>query len=376
MSSTVIVRYGELALKSEPVRRRFERTLIESIENALGDIRHSIRTERGRIFIDTSSAARTTKILSRIPGITSLSPAVRTNASLDAIKIQAAKIAKKVLSQGMTFAIRTSRTGEHAFSSREVNVEVGSLVLSLIKGTKVDLSHPDVEISIEVRGNDAYVFSSTIRGVGGLPVGTQGKVLAILSGSMNDAAAFLMLKRGCKVTPLFFDTTNRLSHPATKRVILQAKRLSLFGADDHLWVFPFRKILGLIQEKTDEKTSFFIRRRCELRAAEIVARKTAAEAIVTGDDAELIEGIMLTNLNAIDGVCKLAVLRPLSCMEEDEIKEICEKIGLKHANRALPHQAKIDVAINIEELLKLEKILNVEKIIDDASKKTKRIKVG
>ncbi|MEM4201706.1 MAG: THUMP domain-containing protein, partial [Candidatus Hadarchaeum sp.] len=347
-----------------------------SIKRSLQNVTYAIRTERGRIFVDTNATVKTVKILSQIPGITSISPAVKTEADIDALKVKVTTLAKKLLKPGMSFAVRTTRIGEHAFSSRDVNIAIGSHILSILKNLKVDLSHPDVEISIEVRGNDAYVFSKTVQGVGGLPVGTQGKVVAILSGNKKDViAAFMVLKRGCAVTPLILDAYDGINHRRTGFIIAQAKKLSLFGADTTIWLFPFKEVLDQIQKKTDSRSSFIIRRRCELRAAELVAERTAAEAVVTGDDAQSIAGTMLPNLHITDAACQLPVLRPLSGLEENEIKKIGAKIGLK-LTKGSKLSRPVRIAVNsAEEILEKERIINVEKIIDDASKKIRKIEV-
>ena len=377
MLPTIIVRYGELALKSEPVRRRFEESLLNSIRHKLGDLRYNIRTERGRIFVDTASRTTVIKRLSRVPGITSLSPAVRTKANLDDIRTEAVRIAKKMLKPGMSFAVRTNRVGKHTFSSRDVNAKLGSSILSIMKNLKVDLISPDIEISIDIRGDDAYIFSNTVKGIGGLPVGTQGRVMAILSGSRNDVvAAYLVLKRGCAVSSLFLNPQDTLNNPAARRVILSAKKLAQFGSASVLWSFPFKRILTELRKKQVKKASIFIRERCKLRAAEMVAKRAGAEAIVIGDDAKVVEKMKLTNLGAIDADCKLAVLRPLSCMEENEIKEISEKIGLKTSAGFSPACSIPVGKIVSEELQTLEKLININKIIEDASKKIKKIKVG
>jgi len=183
MWTTVIVRYGELALKSWPVRRRFERCLVSSINLVLEGLKYAIRRERGRIFIDTKSPAQVAKRLSKVPGIVSVSLATKVEAGMNEICGTALKVAKKVLAPGASFAVRTSRVGKHAFSSGDVNVKVGSAILSKVEDVRVDLSNPDHKISIEVRGSDAYVFTETVEGIGGLPVGTQGGVVALFRGA-------------------------------------------------------------------------------------------------------------------------------------------------------------------------------------------------
>jgi len=200
------VRYGEIALKSEPVRRRFERRLIENIKLSLKGLDYKLRRERGRIFTDTRRPSAVIERLAKTPGIVSLSPSLRTNATIDSITSAVVREAKKILSPGMTFAIRTSRVGEHPFSSKDVNVSAGSAVLAEVKGVRVNLSTPKRKISVDVRGRDAYVFTEIVYGVGGLPVGTQGSVVALFSGSLNSSvSSYLVMKRGCTLHPTFFD---------------------------------------------------------------------------------------------------------------------------------------------------------------------------
>lgn len=377
MPPAVIVRYGELALKSEPVRRRFEHSLIRAMKQALVGMGYEIREERGRIFVDTSSTARVIKRLSRVPGITSLSPSVRIKANMSDIRAQAVRIAKKVLKSGMAFAVRTNRVGEHSFSSRDVNVAVGSSILPIMKNLKVNLSAPDAEISIEIRGNDAYVFVNTAKGVGGLPVGTQGKIVAILSNRNDAVAAFMMLKRGCAVSPVFLNPSDKFNSPSSRRAVSFAKKLTAFGSGRALWSFPFKEISAMLRKKSVGRASFYIHRRCELRAAEMVAKQVGAEAIVIGDDAKLIATKTLANLVAIDGAVEIAVLRPLSGMNEQEIRQTAEKIGLRSsANLAFTHPTPTGEVISSDELLALEKETDIDAVIDDASKRVKKVELG
>ncbi|MFH1821880.1 MAG: THUMP domain-containing protein [Methanobacteriota archaeon] len=375
MPRAIIVRYGELALKSEPVRRRFEHILIRSMKRTLSGLNYSIRSERGRIFVDTNSTATAVKRLAQVPGITSLSPSVWVKANMPDIRVQALKIAKKELKPGMTFAVRTNRVGKHPFSSRDVNVDLGSSILPIMKNLKVNLSTPEVTISIEIRGENAYVFANTVEGVGGLPVGTQGKVVAILSSNVNDVvAAFMMLKRGCAVFLLFLNSQNNLNGRISKRAVSSAKKLVGFGSSNVLWSFPFKEILATLRKKSSDRAAFYICRRCELRAAEIVAKRVGAEAIVIGDDARLIATQLLANLSATDEACKLAVLRPLSGMSEDDIRRSSEKMGVKFSTGfSPPCPTPAGEIISVEELKTLEKEIKIDTVIDCASKGLKKI---
>ena len=377
MPSTVIVRYGELAIKSESVRKRFERILVESIKRALVGLNYKIRIIRGRIFVDTNSTATVIKRLANLPGITSLSPSVRTKAKMQDIRAQAVRSAKKVLREGMAFAVRTNRVGEHPFSSRDVNIDIGASILSAIGGIRVDLSNPDVEVSIDIRDEDAYVFIKTVKGVGGLPVGTQGKVISLFSGTRNDAtAAFLMLKRGCKVYLLFLNPQRNLNNPMSKRVVSSARKLARFDPTMVLLSFPFKEILAALHKKSLEKFEFYICRRCELHAAEIVAKRVGAEAIVIGDDAAQIKMQRLANLKVTDEVCKLAVLRPIAGLNDQEIGQTVEKMGMKSFNFNPICRIPSGEVMSLEEIRNMEKEINIYAIFDEASRKIKTVKIG
>jgi len=374
MPSIIIVRYGELALKSEPVRRRFEQGLVKSMKRVLGSLKYIIWTERGRIFVETSSAATAIKRLAKVPGITSLSLSTRVEANMNAINLYAVKMARKLLKQGMSFAVKTNRTGDHSFTSKDVNAEVGTAVLSAVKGLRVDLAEPEVRISVEIRGDNAYMFSSTVSGIGGLPVGTQGKVMSIFSGARNDfAAAFMMIKRGCTLFPIFLNPEDGMENQKIKRTVLSAKKLVEFDSAPAIWVFPFKRISNIIKEKFPKELEFYILRRCALRAAESIAKRVGAEAIVLGDDARMITALGLPDISFIDSVCKMAVLRPLAGLDDASIKQLVEKAGLGSATGPfLKYHSNIAVFENIQNL---EREINIEGIIDDDSKRAKSIRL-
>ncbi|HHH79322.1 MAG TPA: tRNA 4-thiouridine(8) synthase ThiI, partial [Thermoplasmatales archaeon] len=173
---TVVVRYGELALKSQRVRRRFEETLIRNIDYALDkkNIIHSIKKEWGRIYVYGSKIEEITRVLTRIFGVTSVSPAFEVQSSVDVIGETVVLVLKSLSpQQGKSFALRVTRTGTHDFTSQSLAIKVGDVVrrtLNLV----VDLDEPDVEVFIEVRGEKAFVYTEKLRGPGGLPAGTQG----------------------------------------------------------------------------------------------------------------------------------------------------------------------------------------------------------
>ncbi|MEW6593135.1 MAG: THUMP domain-containing protein, partial [Candidatus Hadarchaeota archaeon] len=253
---TIIVRYGEIALKSEPVRRWFEDRLISNIQQKLSGTKHGLRVVRGRIFIDMEDWKKALKPLFMTPGVVSVSVAARTSSDIESVRAAAVQAARKVLVGGKSFAVRTSREGSHPYKSQQVNSIVGGEILAKIKGTRVNLSNPDKLISIEIRGADAYVFTDVIGGVGGLPAGSQGKVSVIFNGGPGDlVSAFLMLKRGCD-TDIFIPYFKRNGLGLGVSV---AKKLTLFHPRIKIWALHFGEVLERVKEASSDLRFYIYR---------------------------------------------------------------------------------------------------------------------
>jgi len=381
MAKTIIVRYGELALKSERVRRRFERCLIDNIKLALRGLDYKLARERGRIFIDAGKVDAAAKRLTRVPGIVSVSPAVKVNAKMGTIRSAAVKAAKKILTSGKTFAIRTRRVGRHAFSSQDVNIAVGSAVLNAVPDTSVDLSAPDQEISIEIRDKNAYVFTTTMAGVGGLPVGSQGNVVALLSGGIDSpVAAYLMMKRGCRVFLVFFDNKPYADERARKRAIAVARKLTDFSPRVELRVVPFGHILRAFIEKAPRRLTCVLCKRAMLRIGEKIAKGVKAEAMVTGESLGQVASQTLPNLRVIDEACELPVMRPLIGMDKVEIERIARQIGtFEISTQAVAGCSAVpqypETRAELKEVLKAEENLNIPTLIESALAELEVIKL-
>ena len=200
---TIIVRYGELGLKSRRVRSRFEAALREDIrrKHASAGVPCVVSSGRGRIYVDSDDWRSSCELLSRTFGVVSFSPATKIGSDLDELIAGIARFAEPLMFEEASFAIRARRSGSHPYTSPKICEEAGSAVLNANAkhNARVDLDDPDVEIFVEVRDRDAYLFSSLLPGPGGLPKGTQGRVLAFMSSSRGLAAAWLLMKRGCTV---------------------------------------------------------------------------------------------------------------------------------------------------------------------------------
>lgn len=208
---TLLVRYGEIGLKSESVRRRFEQQLVADIRtrHALAKVPCVISQSRGRVFVDSDDWRISSEILSRTFGIVSFSPVTVVGSDLDDLTDAVLHYSEPLMCKGATFAIRTRRSGNHKFTSQTLAEHLGRAVLDKYPslGVKVRLEDPDIELSVEVRDNKAYLFSSILAGPGGMPLGTQGRILSVVESERGLASTWLMMKRGCSVLVAAEDQT-------------------------------------------------------------------------------------------------------------------------------------------------------------------------
>ncbi|HEV8595228.1 MAG TPA: THUMP domain-containing protein [Thermoplasmata archaeon] len=197
----VLVRYGELALKSAYVRRQLEDRLAANVREmfAANSAQCIVRGERGRLFVHADDESAAVRLLRRVFGIVSISPARESTSDLEALTRDVVAYAKGVLAAGQTFAIRPRRSGNHAYTSQDLARTLGRAVQDAIPGADVDLNEPDREVHVEVRGPRAYVFHEIVDGPGGLPLGSQGEALAVSEDERGMVATWLVMRRGCRV---------------------------------------------------------------------------------------------------------------------------------------------------------------------------------
>ena len=296
----IIVRYGEIALKGKETRKRFENILVNNIKNALNskNISNKIRNEWGRIYIYTTEIKESINVLKKIFGITSVSPATQTKIDFNSISKISRNITEEKLNNKTSFAIRVTRTGKHDFSSQDVAIHVGNEVVKTTKAN-VDLTKPDFELFIEIRKDNAFLFTEKIQGSSGMPYGTQGNVLAIIDSNESILASWYLMRRGCNV--IYLNTKESFEDTL----------ISFF--DD--WFI-----------KTDV---FFVKAGNNLLKH---INKTASEknckAIVTGhiikDDSKKI----LSEIIQLKNHISIPILQPLIAMQEEQINKKYREIGL------------------------------------------------
>ena len=283
MFDLIIVRYAEIGLKSESVRRRFERQLIENIRYALNreSIVATIQIKRGRIFLITRQIERALEVLKKIFGVASVSPSAETSSTMKSIIKKSLEMMAETPKDGKTFAVRVRRTGNHDFTSQDVAVEVGREIKEKYN-LKVNLEKPDIELFVEVRDEKSYLFFEKIKGPGGLPAGTQGKILSLIRNRNDILALWYMLRRGCSAKLLVENEETTLNKFVREWYVENHVEISYGGIEENL--------KGCI-------------------------------ALVTGETMDDI------NLD-MDKFLNIPVLRPLVSFDENRLREMMGRVGL------------------------------------------------
>ena len=317
---------GELVTKSRRVRARFQRRLVENIQDALhtAGIEHKIENQWSRLFIE-AQGAEAPEILSHVFGISSFSIVEHVcPPALDEI-VRTGEAGYGHLVRGKTFAVRARRSGEHPFRSRDILVELGA---ALDREAKVDLSDPQITVSVEVRPEAAYFFSQRIGGAGGMPVGTQGKAVSLISGGFDSAiASWMMLKRGCTLDYVLCN----LAGTAYERTVLGVLKVLTdtwsYGTRPKLHVVDFGPLVSALRRDVRPRYVQVVLKRLMYRAGIQIAKQLSALAVVTGESVGQVSSQTLSNLKVIDEVADLPMLRPLVGMDKEEIIGRSRKIG-------------------------------------------------
>jgi len=203
MASLLLVRYGELALKSPPVRREFESTLRRNILDLFvgAGLEGRVRADHGHMYVESSDPDRAIRLVSRVFGVTSVSLVHEVPTDRVQITARLLELAEPRLTKGARFAVRARRTGQHPFTSQELARDLGGDIFDQFpeRELKVDLEHPEVELFVEVRGPRTYLYFDRVPGPGGLPLGVAGRLVALVDSPRGALGAYLMMKRGCRV---------------------------------------------------------------------------------------------------------------------------------------------------------------------------------
>lgn len=375
----IIVRYGEIGLKSKGTRAAFEGRLVKNIRAALGKGR--VTREYGRIYVDSSSREDAEKV-ARVFGVVSTSVAVKVGSGLEELLGEATAYARERIRPGQSFAVRARRVGKHDYSSLELARSLGSRIIEAT-GAKVNLRNPEVEIHVEVRDNDAYLYDEVIKGVGGLPLGTQGTAVALISGGIDSpVAAWMMMKRGVDVVALFLDPSPLVDERTVNRAMASVERLAAWkNGTIKTYIAPYGDVLIKLLKARDTKLGCVLCKRAIYRAAQMIAEKEKARAIITGESLGQVASQTMENLAVIDEAVTMPVYRPLIAYDKDDIIQLAKEIGtydvsIMPANCCLGPPPYPETRATLERVKRSEEEVDAAGLVRKMCRQVRRLEVG
>lgn len=326
----ILIRYGELSTKGRN-RKKFVDKLKKTIEKTLEDFPKIIvdaQRDRMYVLLNGEDEVQIVKALKGIFGIQSFSPAIKAERNLDTLKENALQLVSSLYKEGDTFKI-SARRADKTFSldTNEINHFFGSHLLKNIPGLTVDVKKPDINLQIEVREEAVYLSCENILGAGGLPSGTSGKAMLMLSGGLDSpVAGYLSMKRGLELEGVHFFSPPFTSDRAKQKVVDISEKLANINGHFVLHIVPFTKIQQLIHKQIPENYTMTATRRLMLRITDELRIRQEALAIVTGESLGQVASQTLESMNAINAVTNTPILRPLITVDKSEIIDLAKKI--------------------------------------------------
>ncbi len=331
---TLLIRYDEIGLKGKN-RKFFEQKLADNIRRVMGPKEFwKLTMPHGRILVETvdTEAERLADRLRYIPGIASYSIGIPVERELSSMAEAAIMMIRPHVEETayLSFCVRSRRSDKSfPMSTPEIDREIGSQIMQALvgKGLSVDLVRPDYLLEIEIGKEATFIFDQRRPGIGGLPVGSSGNVLCLLSGGIDSpVAAFKMMRRGCRVHSIFFDNQPFLGAGGYEKVKRLAHIINRYQGEGRLYVVPFEEVQVAIRDLCRPKNRVVLYRRMMYRIASALAGKIGAGALVTGESLGQVASQTLENLAAVSKTVTLPVFRPLIGMDKREIIQSAKEI--------------------------------------------------
>mgnify|MGYP001493565011 FL=1 len=329
-----LIKYAEIGVKGKN-RFMFEDALVTQIRHALKDIDGDFMVvkESGRIYATAESEYdfdEAVETLKRIFGIAAICPMVQVddNGYEDLKKQVLAYVDEVYEDKNFTFKVNARRGNKkYPVNSDQINRDLGEVILDAFPKTKVDVHHPEVMLHVEVR-NRINIYSIVIPGPGGMPVGTNGKAMLLLSGGIDSpVAGYMISKRGVKIDAVYFHAPPYTSERAKQKVVDLAKLVSRYSGPVHLHIVNFTDIQLYIYDQCPHEELTIIMRRYMMRIAERLAVDAGAQALITGESIGQVASQTMQSLAATDASCTMPVFRPVIGFDKQEIVDVAEKIG-------------------------------------------------
>ncbi|AXQ78878.1 tRNA 4-thiouridine(8) synthase ThiI [Streptococcus chenjunshii] len=328
--SEIMIRYGELSTKGKN-RMYFINRLKNNIKHVLSvfpEIRVTADRDRAHVYLNGCDYLPVAESLKEIFGIQAFSPVYKAEKDVELLKKNVQELMLSIYQKGMTFKI-TSKRSDHSFEldSRELNQIMGAAVFAAIPDIQAQMKNPDINLTIEIREEAAYLSYENIKGAGGLPVGTSGKGMLMLSGGIDSpVAGYLALKRGVAIEAVHFASPPYTSPGALKKAQDLARKLTKFGGSIQFIEVPFTEIQEEIKEKVPEAYLMTLTRRFMLRITDRIRQERSGQVIITGESLGQVASQTLESMQAINAVTSTPVIRPLVTMDKLEIIEMAQKI--------------------------------------------------
>ena len=378
-----MIKYGELSTKKDNIKVFIDK-LNSNVSKKLADYDVSISKNKVRMFIDIKDYNEVDIIskLKEVFGIHSIVVCYKCNKSIEDINILAKELIDK--ENITTFKVETNRADKSfKYNSLEVSKMVGAYLLKNLNYLKVDVHNPEITLHVEIRDDNTYLYTKEIKGLGGYPVGIQGKGLLMLSGGIDSpVAGFLASKRGIDIDCIYFDSPPHTSLEAKNKVITLAKKLCNYGNNINLYVIPFTEIQLAIYKNIEPTYMITILRRMMYRISERVAKMTKSRIIINGESIGQVASQTLNSMYVINNVTSYPVIRPVACLDKLEIIEIAKNIDT-YETSILPYEDCCTIFVpkhpvinpNLDKCIYFETLIDYEKLIDEAIENMTKIDV-
>ncbi|WP_019789982.1 tRNA uracil 4-sulfurtransferase ThiI [Streptococcus sobrinus] len=328
--SEIMIRYGELSTKGKN-RMRFINKLRRNIQDVLSiypEVQVTADRDRGHVFLNGSDYHPVAESLKQIFGIQAFSPVYKLEKDMPTLRQAVQEIMTGLYHEGLTFKVSSKRS-DHKFEldSRELNQDLGSAVFDVLPNIQAQMKKPDITLKVEIRDEAAYISYEEIKGAGGLPVGTAGKGMLMLSGGIDSpVAGYLALKRGVDIEAVHFASPPYTSPGALKKAQDLTRKLTKFGGNIQFIEVPFTEIQEEIKAKAPEPYLMTLTRRFMMRITDRIRQERHGLVIINGESLGQVASQTLESMQAINAVTTTPVIRPVVTMDKLEIIDIAEKI--------------------------------------------------
>lgn len=364
----ILIKYGELSTKKGN-RKLFIQILAKNIKSILKDYEVKIKFDYARMYliINPNDIEEVILKLKKVFGIQSIVPCFKVNTNSEEIKDKILELLKTVtFDKYKTFKIVTRRVDkDFKFNSMEFNNIIGGLVLKN-SPLLVDVHNPDLKITIEIRPLETYIYFNEIKGLGGYPVGVQGKGLLMLSGGIDSpVAGYLSLKRGIDLECVYFESLPHTSIMARNKVIKLVNIINEYSGNIKLHIVPFTKLQEVIYKNIDDRYAITIMRRMMYRIAIKFLKKCDCKVVINGESVGQVASQTLDSMIVINDVTNIPIIRPVVCLDKLEIIELAQKVGT-YETSILPYEDCCTIFIPKHPIIhpRLSKCLEYEQRFD------------